>query len=82
MRLNRSSFVLCFASLLAACGQGGNQPAVDEPSKPPPPTNATSPATDRCAPNAASYGTSGDAVYYRFSSGKSWSAAKAGASTA
>lgn len=77
MTLSRCTFVLCFASLLAACGQNASQPEVEEPSKPPPPSNATSPATDRCAPNAASYGTNGDTTYYRFSSGKSWSAAKA-----
>ncbi len=77
MTLSRCTFVLCFASLLAACGQNANQPEVEEPSRPPPPSNATSPATDRCAPNAASYGTNGDTTYYRFSSGKSWSAAKA-----
>ena len=41
-----------------------------EPTKPPPPSNSTSAATDRCAPDAAAYGTNGNSTYYRFASGK------------
>lgn len=77
MFVTRSSIVLCFASLLTACGQSGPREEGTEPSKPPPPSNSASPATDRCAPNAAAYGTSGDSTYYRFASNKTWSAAKA-----
>ncbi len=77
MWVRRSSLFLCLASLVAGCGQGGNANEGVEPTKPPPPSNSTSPATDRCAPDAAAYGTNGNSTYYRFASGKSWSAAKA-----
>lgn len=77
MWVRRSSLFLCLASLVAGCGQGGNANEGAEPTKPPPPSNSTSPATDRCAPDAAAYGTNGNSTYYRFASSKSWSAAKA-----
>lgn len=77
MNVKRSPWLACVAVLLGACGQPSDPNETGETAKPPPPSNATTPATDRCAPSAASYGTNGSSTYYRFSTGKSFSAAKA-----
>lgn len=70
--------LLGFAALLwSGCGGLPNPTDGEDPAAPLPQQSAALTSTDRCAPTAAAQATSGDTVYYRYSTAKTWSAAKA-----
>ncbi|WP_158501641.1 lectin-like protein [Vitiosangium sp. GDMCC 1.1324] len=61
----------------SGCGGIAEAPGGVDAEAPPTEQRAALTTTDRCAPSPSAQVTSGDTVYYRYSTGKTWAAAKA-----
>lgn len=69
--------LLALSALLVSACSGPTAPTDEQPGEGESATVSTQASTDQCAPTPASQATSGDTRYYRYSSAKTWTAAKA-----